>query len=562
MADNGGVPGEQPVTVRRQAKKTVSKMFHRDNHELSGRRGAHLNDGREWYWSKLTKHITAEIYGSVVPRCIIWALLGGLEGVLFKYWGNLWPDSFFGVFRHHTDGGGWFHPYSMNIFGMMVGWTLVMRIQIAYARYWEGTTHCHQAGAKWADAVMQIMTFDEASKDAFSNEALEFRMLVLHYASLMNALSLIDVRHDDELDCPLTINPEDPYLFRPNANPALIKAMNPDTNTAEPAAGGSKKKPGTRKHASHRMYTVPLQMLLRTRANLSAAYNTPINSFAPLEANERYMPTSHGRRTQDGGSGPNLFNAGGGVQAGLGAQDTSASRIKVKRGTLSLIDFARITILVSDNTRIRAQLAEANKFDVVGGISAEEVKLLEEIAPEDRSFVVQTWIVRMMTERLRQGGLAIPPPLLSRTYQVLSDGTAAMAQARKISYVAFPFPLRQLLAVLLLFFLVIAPMCIASFMRSLPMIGILSFFACLGYTALNEAAAELEQPFGLRANHLYLTAYQRQFNAKLARLFDQTCPALGYMPLGPPPSENAGLPPVPPSLGQLAHLRPRASPRH
>ena len=40
-------------------------------------------------------------------------------------------------------------------------------------------------------------------------------------------------------------------------------------------------------------------------------------------------------------------------------------------------------------------------------------------------------------------------------------------------------------------------------------------------------------PFGLRANHLYLTAYMRQFNAKLARLFDQTVPALGHCPPGP-----------------------------
>lgn len=48
-----------------------------------------------------------------------------------------------------------------------------------------------------------------------------------------------------------------------------------------------------------------------------------------------------------------------------------------------------------------------------------------------------------MTERLLQGGLAIPAPLLSRTYQVLSDGTAAAAQGRKVSYVEFPFALRQ-----------------------------------------------------------------------------------------------------------------------
>ena len=38
---------------------------------------------------------------------------------------------------------------------------------------------------------------------------------------------------------------------------------------------------------------------------------------------------------------------------------------------------------------------------------------------------------------------------------------------------------------------------------------------------------------GLGANHLQLTAYQRQFNSKLAHLFDQTIPQLGYVPKGP-----------------------------
>ena len=55
----------------------------------------------------------------------------------------------------------------------------------------------------------------QASKDAFSEEALEFRMLILHYTSLMTACALIDIRRDDnDLDAPLTFNHEDPYLFR------------------------------------------------------------------------------------------------------------------------------------------------------------------------------------------------------------------------------------------------------------------------------------------------------------------------------------------------------------
>ena len=76
---------------------------------------------------------------------------------------------------------------------------------------------------------MQVMAFDEASKDAFSEDGFEFRMLIMHYASLMNACALIDIRRDDDLECPLTLNREDPYFFRPNANPALL-ASNAGSN--------------------------------------------------------------------------------------------------------------------------------------------------------------------------------------------------------------------------------------------------------------------------------------------------------------------------------------------
>lgn len=133
-----------------------------------------------------------------------------------------------------------------------------------------------------------------------------------------------------------------------------------------------------------------------------------------------------------------------------------------------------------------------------------------------------------MTDRLRAGGLAIPPPLLSRTYQVLSDGTAASNQARKISHVEFPFALRQLLAVLLTVFSMLAPMCIAAFMDSVYLVTIISFFVLLGYVALNETARELEQPFGLDANDLMQTHWQKDFNAKLAGLLDLSMPDLGY----------------------------------
>ena len=56
---------------------------------------------------------------------------------------------------------------------------------------------------------------------------------------------------------------------------------------------------------------------------------------------------------------------------------------------------------------------------------------------------------------------------------------------------------------------------------------------------------ELEHPFGLGANHLRLGLYQKGFNSKLAGLFDQTIPQLGYIPKAAVPRPAAVKKPPP-----------------
>ena len=107
-----------------------------------------------------------QIYGSVIPRSIPFAIVGSIQGALMKATVG-WGWDVFGLEYQET----WFHPYTMHVLGMVLGFSLVMRIQIAYARFWEGATQCHQASSKWADAAMQVMAFDEASKDAFTEQA-------------------------------------------------------------------------------------------------------------------------------------------------------------------------------------------------------------------------------------------------------------------------------------------------------------------------------------------------------------------------------------------------------
>ena len=69
------------------------------------------------------------IYGSVIPRSLPWAILGCIEGSLLKWASNNYEEV--SVFLYWQQGGAWYHPYAFHVFGMMLGFALVMRIQIA-----------------------------------------------------------------------------------------------------------------------------------------------------------------------------------------------------------------------------------------------------------------------------------------------------------------------------------------------------------------------------------------------------------------------------------------------
>lgn len=160
------------------------------------------------------------VYGSVIPRSLIWGVLGAVEGYLldasdwqlFAY--RVGPSS-----QGDSNRELWHHPYSIHVFGMVIGFALVMRVQIAYARFWEGATNLKMMSSKMGDAMMQIITFDEASKDGkptFDEASLDFRLQIVHYGSLYHAVALSEIRQDDlEIGGKrsLTLNREDPYVF-------------------------------------------------------------------------------------------------------------------------------------------------------------------------------------------------------------------------------------------------------------------------------------------------------------------------------------------------------------
>jgi len=474
------------------------------------------------------------MYGSVVPRCLFLSVLGAVEGVVARVYVNFDPDAEPKV---------WQHPYTIAMFATVLGFSLVMRIQIAYQRYWEAASNCHRGSCKLIDAAVQLFAFDELSPDGFQDSGLAFRISLIHLTSLLFAIAAIDMRQDDLLfaqtDMLPTLSGKDSFQFRLESDGAAA-ADAPAAETARVSLTMASKARGVGFSGSIKSDVVSLRGLLQARRmqrheaeaesepaprrqdRVSYVCNHPTDGE---EAALRRLPPRNSTNNQSMSKLATIKSLPS-VRTALvnRRQSCNSHDWMLRRGQLGALEYVGQTVFMLGSTLSKQELATANSFDVLGGVSQSERVVLSETPPGERVFLVHSWIVREVTLRHKEGGLAIAPPVLSRTYHILSEALVALEEAYKISTIDFPFPIRQLIAFLLLVFQGLAPLCIAAFMNSLPLVAILSFFVCLGYIALNETARELEMPFGVLANNLRVRQYQSRLNSTLAKLLDLWIP--------------------------------------
>jgi len=180
---------------------------------------------------------------------------------------------------------------------------------------------------------------------------------------------------------------------------------------------------------------------------------------------------------------------------------------------------------------LREDFAEHQKF-VVLGLDKDTVGLEEEAeilsGCNDKVLQVGEWISEALSFAAIQGWLKAPPPVLSRVYQEISNGMLGYNQASKVTIVPFPFPFVQMVSVLLVAFVVGAPVVIAQWTAwdsgRYFMSGSITFFVVLGYWGLNEICAELENPFGDDPNDLPLVGIHHEFVEALAETLRITPP--------------------------------------
>lgn len=180
------------------------------------------------------------------------------------------------------------------------------------------------------------------------------------------------------------------------------------------------------------------------------------------------------------------------------------------------------------------------KIPVLGGLKAQERHVLSKdttgqpLSTAARVAMVEGWFMRrvLARQKFEQGETSkTAPPILSRLYQVISDGTLWFFTSSKSAKIPFPFPYQNFVEVMLWLFTLMTPMVIngivfEQFSRSFG-----TFCVVMVYHAVKNTGDVLEDPYlPYDPNDLPLVSLQVSLNTRLL--------AFGVIPTEEPEEEG------------------------
>eukprot|EP00928_Gymnodinium_smaydae_P038985 TRINITY_DN26744_c2_g1_i2.p1 TRINITY_DN26744_c2_g1~~TRINITY_DN26744_c2_g1_i2.p1 ORF type:complete len:281 (-),score=38.08 TRINITY_DN26744_c2_g1_i2:75-917(-) len=124
----------------------------------------------------------------------------------------------------------------------------------------------------------------------------------------------------------------------------------------------------------------------------------------------------------------------------------------------------------------------------------------------------------IITQALTDGVITCAPPIASRVYQTISRGFVKLLNAKKIQDTKFPFPLAQLIILLLVIQTFLTPLMISAIIRGKVLAFIFTLVPLWGIFCLDMVSIELENPFGTDDNDLPLRHFQDEMNNCLIML--------------------------------------------
>lgn len=151
------------------------------------------------------------------------------------------------------------------------------------------------------------------------------------------------------------------------------------------------------------------------------------------------------------------------------------------------------------------------------GVQTSALEFLHECGDMKLDVITQ-WIQKLIVMKMEDGVLPIPPPVISRVFQELSNGIVDLNNAQKLTDILFPFPYAQMVTTMLLIATVFTPVIAGTVISNTMWAACLTFVWVFSFWSINYIAAEIELPFGDDANDLPVAELQRHMNKSLMLL--------------------------------------------
>eukprot|EP00873_Tetraselmis_striata_P015796 jgi/Tetstr1/436060/TSEL_024938.t1 len=353
----------------------------------------------------------------------------------------------------------WMHPYPYQVFAFIVGFAVTYRCNYSYGRYMEGATSMQTLADKLCEAAITFSSFSAAGVPPDGGEGgVQARSDALEghrgfQAKLLHLTSLLHAVALQQLRCDAEL---DNLLPHSSPQPPPVDAAYVFTKSHIHGVCQARRLSPAESQKHIRRHTTPWPSLKRSiGAQLSTSYHTQDshNWLSPLT-----------------------------VLGGLLDEERS----------------------ILERLRPRHEQCGGQQQCASRGLCM----------PTDgsRFYVVLSWLHQLLHARVLEGGLAMPSPLISRPYALLSDACAGFSQAKKIAETPFPYPWTQTIWLLLFMFTLTAPLMICAYIKALWLQLLITCLAVSTYWALNEVARDLEDPFVYHPNDLPLAYSQHSLN--------------------------------------------------
>ena len=452
------------------------------------------------------------------------------------------------------------HPYGVGVLISSVSLLIVFRANFGYQRYWEGVGAIHHSMSKFMDATMHAAVFHLQSKhyddirppSFFDHDNLNKLNLTRERRRQNEDVSSIYMEHAMKSVVDMEKIHSDPIVDDcvsvQSAHQTMMRSM--IDFIVPPSPLRKEKLQRSVWNLTTKRSITPQEEAERSNVQKRAMLN--LNTFPSSQVpNENFASRPNGQT-------PPLFLQELAHLSSLlcavalstlrndiedkeslldayfpGSPWPPADPDKLPKDTkLGFQHRSKLVTILSHWLGLDRLPGKRNKYNVsrpllvLGGVSDCEVQYLRMArGPHAKAELAFQWFGEFVVKEHLSGSMGdVHSAIISRIVQFVSDGMLYYNQARKITFIPFPFPHAQLSVFFTLTMIPAVPFLMDQYVAALWSGCLLSFLTVTCLVGLHEVARELENPFRNVPNEIPVCTLQAMYNETLVTMFS------GYNP--------------------------------